>query len=453
MSAYSNGTRAESNGSISSRARAFLRLLYPGIGLKRWAAIGALGVFTCSIAIAFLLRKFFALPFPDFLPWYFEGFLILGVGGGFIILSMYGFYRTLSPFMARSQPIDSLADSIYNRWHRGRGPRIVAIGGGTGLSVLLKGLRGHTDNLTAVITVADDGGSSGRLRRELGVLPPGDFRNCLVAMSEDESLLAELFQYRFEGGNGLKGHSFGNLFIVAMANVAGGFDQALVEASRVLAVRGRIVPSTTSNLQLSARFKDGSEVKGESGIMRHNGEIERLMIEPEEAAAHPLAIRAIAEAELVVIGPGSLYSSILPNLLVSGISEAVKNTSATVVYVCNVATQIGETGGYTLAEHVAALRRHTFEEVADYVIANSNPPDIQDQFEGEGVVHDGSPLKNATILLSDLVDDSHPVRHDSDKLADAIMRVHRASDGQLAAHSDTIAFKRLSQTIITPRER
>ncbi len=427
------GTGPESNGSIAARARIFLRLLYPGVGLKRWAAFGAIGVFICSIGMAFLLRKFFALPFPDFLPWYFEGFLMLGVGGGFILASMYGFYRALTPFMAHSQPIDSLADSIYNRWHRGRGPRIVTIGGGTGLSVLLRGLREHTDNLTAVITVADDGGSSGRLRRELGVLPPGDFRNCLVAMSEDESLLAELFQYRFEEGDGLKGHSFGNLFIVAMANVTDGFDQALVESSRVLAVRGRVVPATTSNLHLSARFKDGSVVNGESSITRHSGEIERLMIEPQEAAAHPLAIRAIAEAELVVIGPGSLYSSILPNLLVNGISDAIRSTTATVVYVCNVATQVGETGGYTLAEHVEALRNHTFEEIADYVVGNSNPPDIGDRFEGEGVFHDGRPLRNTTILLSDLVDDSHPVRHDSAKLAEAIMQIHGASDGRLSA--------------------
>ena len=433
MSAYGNGTDSYTNGSIAARVRIFLRLLYPGIGLKRWAAIGAIGVFICSIGMAFLLRKFFALPFPDFLPWYFEGFLMLGVGGGFILLSMYGFYRTLIPFMARSQPIDSLADSIYNRWQRGRGPRIVTIGGGTGLSVLLRGLRQHTDNLTAVITVADDGGSSGRLRRELGALPPGDFRNCLVAMSEDEPLLAELFQYRFEEGDGLKGHSFGNLFIVAMANVTNGFDEALVESSRVLAVRGRVVPATSSNLQLSARFRDGSVVAGESKIAERRGEIEQLMIEPEEAAAHPLAVRAIEDAELVVIGPGSLYSSILPNLMVSGISEAVRNTPATVVYVCNVATQIGETGGYTLAEHVAALRRHTFEGIADYVVGNSNPPDIGDRFEGDGVVHDGSPVRNTTILLSDLVDDSHPVRHDSDKLANAIMQIHGASDGRIQA--------------------
>ena len=287
MSAPSAEQIQEPGGSISARARIFLRLLYPGVGLKRWAAIGAVGVFICSIGMAFLLRKLFALPFPNFLPWHFEGVLMLGVGGGFILLSMYGFYKTLTPFMARSQPIDSLADSIYNRWQRGRGPKIVTIGGGTGLSVLLRGLRNHTDNLTAVITVADDGGSSGRLRRELGVLPPGDFRNCLVAMSEDESLLAELFQYRFEEGDGLKGHSFGNLFIVAMANVTDGFDQALVESSRVLAVRGRVVPATTSNIHLTARFKDGSVINGESKITQHKGEIERLMIEPAEAAAHP----------------------------------------------------------------------------------------------------------------------------------------------------------------------
>ena len=428
MSAPSAEKIQKPGGAISARARIFLRLLYPGVGLKRWAAIGAIGVFICSIGITFLLRKLFALPFPNFLPWHFEEVLMLGAGGGFMLLSMYGFYKTLTPFMARSQPIDSLADSIYNRWQRGRGPKIVTIGGGAGLSVLLRGLKNHTENLTAVITVADDGGSSNRLRRELDVLPPDDFRNCLVAMSEDESPLAKLFQYRFEEGDGLKGQSFGNLFIVAMANVTGGFDQALVESSRVLAVHGRVVPATASNIHLTARFKDGSVINGESNITQHKGEIERLIIEPPGAAAHPLAIRAISEAELIVIGPGSLYSSILPNLMVAGIADAVKRASATVVYVCNIATQIGETGGYTLAEHVEALQRHTFEKVADYVVGNSNPPDIEDRFDGEGVVHDGSPLKNATILLADLVDDSHPVRHDSDKLAQVIMRIHGGND-------------------------
>ena len=292
MSALRNGTGPSSalNGAPVSRLQRFLRLLHPGVGLKRWALVGAAGVAFCSIGVAYLIRKFFAVSFPDFLPWYFEGFFLLAVGGGAILLSMYGFYRALSPLFMRSQSIDAVADTVYNRWSRGRGPKLVAIGGGTGLSVLLRGLRLHTDNLTAIITVGDDGGSSGILRRELGVLPPGDFRNCLVALSEDESLLADLFQYRFDEGSGLKGHSFGNLFIVAMTNVTKSFNQALVESSRVLAVRGGLLPSTPADLRLTARFADGTTVRGESSITERGGQIERLMIEPADALAHPLAV-------------------------------------------------------------------------------------------------------------------------------------------------------------------
>ncbi|MDP6455023.1 MAG: YvcK family protein, partial [SAR202 cluster bacterium] len=197
-------------GMWTRRRRRFVSLLQVGVGLKRWAVVGVVGVAIWSIGFAWLIRQFFDLKFPNFLPWYLEGFLFLIVGSGSILAALWGFYRKLSPVLLGSQSIENMADQIYNRWSRGRGPKIVAIGGGTGLSVLLRGLRVHTDNLTAIITVADDGGSSGRLRRELGVLPPGDFRNCLVAMSEDESLLGELFQYRFDEGDGLKGHSFGN---------------------------------------------------------------------------------------------------------------------------------------------------------------------------------------------------------------------------------------------------
>ena len=407
-----------------SRVRRFLRLLYPGVGLKRWALVGAFGVAISSIGMAYLLRKLFEIPFPDFLPWYFEGFLLLVAGGGAILLSMYGFYRVVSPLFLRSQSIDAVADTVYNRWSRGRAPKVVAIGGGTGLSVLLRGLRLHTDNLTAIITVADDGGSSGILRRELGVLPPGDFRNCLVALSEDESLLADLFQYRFDEGTGLKGHSFGNLFIVAMTSVTKSFDQALVESSRVLAVRGGVVPSTSTDLRLAAKFTDGTVVRGESRISEHGGQIERLMIEPASAPAHPLAVSAIEDADIVVIGPGSLYTSILPNILVNGISDALKRTEATVVYVCNVATQVGETDSYSVSDHVAALQAHTFDTIADYVLANSNPPNVDDRFAGEAVLHDVRPTGHAQIVLADVADPIHPVRHDPDRLAYAIMEIH-----------------------------
>lgn len=409
-----------------SRTQRFLRLLYPGIGLKRWALVGALGVAACSIGVSFLISHLLAVSFPSVLPWYLEGFLLLAFGAGAILLSMYGFYRVLAPLL-RSQSIDAVADTVYNRWSRGRGPKVVAIGGGTGLSVLLRGLRTRTDNLTAIITVADDGGSSGILRRELGALPPGDFRNCLVALSEDEPLLADLFQYRFDDGNGLKGHSFGNLFIVAMTDVANSFEEALVESSRILAVRGVVAPSTSADLQLSARFSDGEFVRGESSITRRGGSVERLMIEPEDAPAHPLAVRAIEDADLVVIGPGSLYTSILPNILVRGISDALKRTSAPVVYVCNVATQVGETHDYTVRDHVLALQRHTFATIADHVLANSNPIPLGDRFLGEAVVHDGRSVPSANVILADLVDPTHPVRHDANKLASAIMDIQQAT--------------------------
>ena len=428
MASRRNGSSPSSgsNGESVSRVQRFLRLLHPGVGLKRWALIGAVGVAFCSIGLAYLIRKFFSVGFPDFLPWYFEGFLLLGVGGGAILLSMYGYYRALSPLFMRSKSIDAVADTVYNRWSRGRGPKVVAIGGGTGQSVLLRGLRLHTDNLTAIITVADDGGSSGILRRELGVLPPGDFRNCLVALSEDETLLADLFQYRFDEGSGLKGHSFGNLFIVAMTNVTESFDQALVESSRVLAVRGGVLPSTSADLQLSARFNDGTVVRGESSITNHGGEIDRLMIEPASAPAHPLAVQAIEEAEIVVIGPGSLYTSILPNILVGGISDALARTEATVVYVCNVATQVGETDSYTVRDHVEALHKHTFSDIADFVLANSDPLPLGERFAGQPVFHDGRPIPHAQVVLTDMSDPTHPVRHDADKLASAVMELSGA---------------------------
>jgi uncharacterized cofD-like protein len=258
----------------------------------------------------------------------------------------------------------------------------------------------------------------------MGVLPPGDFRNCLVAMSEAESLVTELFQYRFDQGNGLKGHSFGNLFLVAMTNITKSFDQALYESSRVLAVHGQIVPATLANLSLSARMKDGVAVRGESKITEHGGEIERLFIDPANAEAYPLAVEAIQNAQLIVIGPGSLYTSILPNLLVPGISDAIKNAAAPRIYVCNVATQKGETDGYFVADHLDALQRHTFQGIVDYVIANSDPVELGPEFLGRPVEHDGRPLRQVKLELTDLTDPEHPVRHDSEKLARIIMDVY-----------------------------
>ena len=407
-----------------SRWAVLLKLLYPGMGFKRWLLVGALGIGVCSIGVAFMLRKLLDLRFPNFLPSYYEGVLLLGVGVVVILLAIYGLYRSMGPLVLASVALDALADTIYTRRSRGRGPRIVAIGGGTGLSVLLRGLKASTDNLTAIITVADDGGSSGRLRRELGVQPPGDFRNCLVAMSEAESLLTDLFQYRFDQGDGLKGHSFGNLFIVAMTNVTNSFEQALHESSRVLAVRGRIVPAAVSNLNLSARLTDGATVSGESKITEHGGQIERLCIDPPDAEAYPLALEAIEQAQMIVIGPGSLYTSILPNLLVPGIAEAIRDADATSVYVCNVATEKGETEGYSVADHVSALQRHTFPTIVDCVLANAQAAELGSEYLGSPVMLDGRLLNGVRLEQGDLVDPAHPVRHDSAELARMIMEVY-----------------------------
>jgi len=419
-----NGNRG--SGGVESKWTRLLRLLYPGVGLKRWLLVGAVGIAICSIGLAFLVRKLFAVTFPDFLPSNFEGALLLAVGIGFIMVALYGLFRCIGPILFESATIESLADTIYTRRSLGRGPRIVAIGGGTGLSVLLRGLKSHTSNLTAVITVADDGGSSGRLRKELGVLPPGDFRNCLVAMSKTETLLTDLFQYRFGQGNGLAGHSFGNLFIVAMTEVTESFERAIYESSRVLAVHGRIVPATVANLRLSASFKDGTVVKGESAITEKGGQIDRLFLDPKDAESYPLAAEAIQQAQMIVIGPGSLYTSILPNLLVGGISRAIAQSHAPKLYICNVATERGETDDYTIADHVDALQRHTFPEIVDYVVANDDPQDIGDKFVGEAVVDDGRPIQHAGLELRRVTDSEHPVRHDSAMLARVVMDIYEA---------------------------
>ncbi len=400
------------------------KFFYFGLGVKRWLLVGAMGIAISSIGLAFLIKNLFDLSFPNFLPWYSEGILVGAVGLAVMVFSVFGLYRSLGPILFSSASIDSLADSIYTRRYRGKGPKIVAIGGGTGLSVLLRGLKTYTDNLTAIVTVADDGGSSGRLRRDLGVLPPGDFRNCLVAMSDDESLVGELFQYRFEEGEGLEGHSFGNLFIVAMTRVTGSFEKALYESSQVLKVHGQILPATVANLALSARLADGSLVRGESAITARGALIERIEIDPKNAPAFPRAVEAIGEAQLVVIGPGSLYTSILPNLLVSGIAEALGQTAATKVYVCNVATQRGETDEYSVEAHVRALQSHTSRGMVDYVVTNNEIVELDSRFLGQPVESDGVPLEHAVIVGDDLVDVDHPVRHDSEKLARVIMDVY-----------------------------
>jgi uncharacterized cofD-like protein len=318
-------------------------------------------------------------------------------------------------------------------------PKVVAIGGGTGLSTLLRGLKAYTPHITAIVTVADDGGSSGRLRRELGMLPPGDFRNCIAALADDEALITQLFQYRFGLGNGLNGHSFGNLFITALASVTGSFERAILEAGRVLAVRGRILPSTLEDVTLVADLRDAADqnaadrdaapaglvrIHGESAIPKTGQPIERVFLRPDGVRAYPDAVRAILDADLIIAGPGSLFTSVLPNLLVKDIRQAVGASSALRLYVCNVATQPGETDGFDLGQHMSALQSHVGRGLFPYVLANDGPQPGPDHSEVEMVALVHPSGSGYQVITADLVDPAAPWRHDAGKLAQQIMRFY-----------------------------
>ncbi len=409
--------------------------LTPGLGVKRWLVLLLLGVTELALALAYVLVTIYReQPLPPIFYYITLQFIPrLGRAALFGILglltagvALVQLNRTLlSPFL---QPGRDVAEILHRHRQRERGPRIVAIGGGTGQSTLLRGLKSLSARLTAVVTVADDGGSSGRLRREMGLLPPGDFRNCLAALAEAEPLMAALFQYRFGRGTGLNGHAFGNLFIAAMAEITGSFEQAVAESSRVLAIRGRVLPCTVEHVVLAAEIRDAEgrihRVDGESAIPEVRGRIERVWLIPEHARAYPETIRAILEADLIVLGPGSLYTSVLPNLLVEGIVPAIRASRALKVYVCNVATQVGETEGYGVADHVRAIERHVGPRLFDLVLVNSRtdvPWEGVPEEVGELVRWDGQPILPYTVVAMDVIDERTPWRHDPEKLARALM--------------------------------
>ncbi len=412
----------------------FLKLLYPGMHIKRWLLLFMLGVVIISLGFAYILRQVYIYyTFPNFvwyitlqfIPRYIRGALFMGVGVACIVVAVWRIYQSLISALLPAGKEDSLVNIIYNTYHLKRGPKVVAIGGGTGLSTLLRGLKVYTGNLSAIVTVADDGGSSGRLRRELGVPPPGDFRNCIAALADAEPLMTRLFQYRFGEGSGLEGHSFGNLFIVAMSGVVGNFEEAIRESSRVLAVRGKILPSTLANVTLYARMEDEATVQGESKITQSGNRIKQVYIEPQNAQAYSEAVDALMEADLIVLGPGSLYTSVLPNLLVDGIAKAIAASSALKVYVCNVATQRGETDGFSVADHVEAIRRHVGSKTVDYVIANSNVQAALPQEWQVGVVYpDAQGLDGVELVTCDTVDEENRLRHDSKKLGSSLMSLY-----------------------------
>ncbi len=409
-----------------SLAKALGKWLTPGIGVKRWVILLLFGVglVSWSVASATLtlaeaqIRSLLVFGWLEVVVGLFVGFLLIGISLVKLARNILAPYRRLH----YERPI---IDVVYSHKRLQRGIKVVAIGGGTGLPSVLKGLKVFTGNITTVVTVADDGGSSGRLRRDLGVLPPGDLRNNIAALADDEALMTQLFQYRFTDGD-LGGHAFGNLFIIALAGVTGSLESALIEAERVLNISGRVFPATLQNVNLSAQVcinGTTQRVDGESNITSAEGRIEELTLVPPDVEAYQGSVQAILDANLVVIGPGSLYTSILPNLLVRGIADALRATSAYKIYVCNIATQPGETGDFTVAEHVLALEQHIGRGVFQVVLANNAYPTAN-----AGVTHYVPPapehheiLQRYDVRYVDLVDEARPWRHDPQKIVKAIL--------------------------------
>jgi len=423
-----------------------LRWLIPGLGVKRWLVIVLLGITLFSIGLAILILDVYRtapetwwLPIIStaslrFLPRLLRALIFGGLGALLVLRGIWGLNQSLiAPFM---KPGKRVVDALTGHWRRERGARIVAVGGGHGLATLLRGLKEYTNNLTAIVTVSDDGGSSGRLRRTLGILPPGDIRNCLAALSDDEAMLAQLFQYRFpNGASGLDGHSFGNLFITALAEITGSFEEAIAESGRVLSVSGRVLPSTLHDVRLLAdvmlpHLVSEIRVEGESRIPESTGKVRRVWLEPNTPPAFPEAVQAILSADLIVIGPGSLYTSILPNLLVPDISAAIRSSRALKMFICNVATQLGETEDYSCGDHLRAVEEHVGSGLFDLVVCNwifeGNLP------EGlQWVVVEDDLDADYPIYRADLIDYVQPWRHEAKKLSQVVIDLLEERTGPL----------------------
>lgn len=413
--------------------------LLPGLEIKRWFALIFLGslLITIGLMIFFNLRPVYfimefirkiALVVPtDILA------VVITIGGA--LLFFKGWQKTnismLDTHNGREK--ETLLENLYRRRKLNRGPKIVVIGGGTGLSMLLKGIKRITNNITAVVTVGDDGGSSGRLREEMGVLPPGDIRNCIAALADNEDLITKLFQYRFNTGEGLKGHSFGNLFLTALCSITGDMVRAVKESSNVLSIRGRVLPSTLDNMKLAAEYEDGTIVHGESAIPEEHKKIKRLFTEPEHCKPLEDVIEAIKDADLIILGPGSLYTSVIPNLLIKEISEEVIKSNAKKIYVCNIMTQPGETDNYAVSDHINALYKHAgSNKLIDAVLVNNVlPKNMADKYEQCGqmpVVLDRYNV-HVDIVEKKLIEESKEglVRHSSNRVARAIYYWFRKS--------------------------
>jgi len=423
-----------------------LRWLVPGLGVKRWFLLSLAGTTLIGVGVAILILDFYRtapetwwLPLISaaslrFLARPLRALIFGGLGLTLIAVGIWGVNRTLMrPYV---QSGHAVVDTLTLHRRRRRGPRVVVIGGGNGLSTLLRGIKEYTHRITAVVTVADDGGSSGRLRREMGILPPGDIRNCLAALSNDEAMLTQLFQYRFNNEQtGLEGHSFGNLFISALSEITGSFEDAVAESGRVLSVRGRVLPSTLRNVQLVADISlphlvSEVRVEGESHIPKAAGKVKQIWLEPNNPPAYPRVIREILSADLIIIGPGSLYTSIIPNLLVPDITKAIHASRGLKIYVCNVAAQPGETDGFSCVDHLESLERHIGLGLFDVVVANQNFT-VESDSEIEWVVIDQDIEERYPVYRADLVDNERPWRHDSQKLAQTLMDLLQERTGPL----------------------
>jgi len=400
----------------------FLKWLYPGMKIKRWLALIVAGILLFGMGSALLTAH--------------TGWLIRVVSLmmllAAIVALLVGVTATVRSLLDVVLPPEQreLVDIVFKRRYLEKGPRVVTIGGGTGLSTLLHGLKAYTTNVTAIVTMADDGGSSGRLREEFGMLPPGDIRNCLVALADTEPLMQQLFQYRFAEDSVLRGHNFGNLFITAMTQITGDFERAIQASSRVLAIRGHVVPSTCAKVRLVAEHDDGSVTMGESRITSATLPIRRIYLEPAGSAATKEALHALREADVIVLGPGSLYTSIIPNLLVDGIADAVVQSKALKLYVCNVMTQHRETTGFKASDHVRALVAHTSPGILQVCVVNTKPvpESLLERYRKEEafpVEADAERIRELgyQVVADEVISTEDYVRHDPDKLAKLLVHL------------------------------
>ncbi|MCQ9204746.1 MAG: YvcK family protein [Omnitrophica bacterium] len=400
-----------------------IKWFYPGLKIKRWFILLSLSLFfVIYSSVRFSKDK-------DVLLKVFDAFLFtfsfIGLIAGLKSL-IKSFFEVIW-----SEKNKELIDVIYEKRFLSKGPKVVAIGGGTGLATILEGLKEYTSNITAVVAVADEGGSSGRLREEFGILPPGDIRNCLVSLAEVPQLMRDLFQYRFEEGDGIKGHSFGNLFITAMTQVSGSFKDAIKESSIVLAIRGKVLPSSLDSLRLRAEYSDGTAKVGEDKIPDEEKTIRRVCLIPQEAKPNPEVIEAIREAEIILFGPGSLFTSIIPNILIGDIADEIAKRNVKKLYLCNVMTQQGETDGFTASDHLRMILFHARKDIVNCCLVNSGRLRYQllikyAEEKSFPVVFDRERIKRMDIDVfeADVVSKRNYLRHDSKKSAKEIMKIY-----------------------------